>query len=57
MSFGDAYGTHIIDVRLEQRSIFVVDKDDRITYVEYVPVVGQHPNYEAAIAAVKEIAS
>ncbi len=55
MNFGDAYGTHVKELRLEQRSIFVVDKDDTIRYVEYVPEIAQHPDYDAAIAAVKEL--
>lgn len=55
MGFGEAYGTHVKELRLEQRSVFVVDADGRITYVEYVPEIGQHPNYEAALAAVRTI--
>jgi len=57
MSFGDAYGTHVVAIRLEQRSVFVVDANDKIAYVEYLPAAGQHPNYEAALAAVKEAVS
>lgn len=53
MNFGDAYGTHIKEIRLEQRSVFVVDADDVVTYVEYVPEIAQHPDYEAALAAVR----
>ena len=52
MNFGKAYGTYIKESRLEQRSIFVVDKNDIITYIEYVPVIGQHPDYESALEAV-----
>jgi thiol peroxidase len=55
MSFGLAYGTWIKERRLEQRSIFVVDKNDTITYIEYVPVIGQHPDYEAALLALEGI--
>lgn len=57
MSFGDAYGTHVKELRLEQRSIFVVDREGTVTYVEYVPEIGQHPDYEAALRAVRETAS
>ena len=57
MSFGQAYGTHIEELRLEQRAIFVVDADDVITYVEYVPEISQHPDYEAALTAVRETVS
>ena len=55
MAFGDAYGTHIKELRLEQRSVFVVDADDVVRYVEYVPEIAQHPNYDAALAAVKAL--
>ncbi len=53
MSFADAYGTHVKELRLQQRSVFVVDADDRISYVEYLPELTQHPDYEAALAAAK----
>ncbi len=54
MNFGNAYGTHIEELRLEQRSVFVVDAADTVRYVEYVPEIGQHPDYEAALTAVRE---
>lgn len=55
MAFGDAAGTHIKELRLEQRSVFVIDRDDVVRYVEYVPVFGQHPDYDAAIEAVQKL--
>jgi thiol peroxidase len=56
MSFGDAYGTHIKGLRIEQRAIFIVDEDNTIRYVEYIPEIAQHPDYETALAALQEIA-
>ena len=53
MAFGKAYGTKVNALRLEQRSIFVIDADDTVRYVEYVPEIAQHPDYDAALAAVK----
>jgi thiol peroxidase len=53
MSFGDAYGTHIKEERLESRAVFVVDSNDTIQYVQYVPSAGQEPDYDAALAAAK----
>jgi thiol peroxidase len=53
MNFGRAYGTYVKERRVEQRSVFVVNRAGAITYVEYVPVIGQHPDYEAALEAVK----
>src|SRR5690606_20646674 len=39
--------------RLLARAIFVVDSDNNVTYVEYVPEVTSHPDYEKALEAVK----
>ena len=56
-SFGQAYGVLIDELKLLSRSIFVVGKDGKIAYVEYVPEVTQEPNYEKAIAALKTAAA
>ena len=53
LSFGEAYGVAIKELRLLTRSIFVVDTNDKVTYVEYVSEATEHPNYEKAIEAVK----
>ncbi|MDC0700908.1 MULTISPECIES: thiol peroxidase [Priestia] len=53
LSFGEAYGVAIQELRLLARSIFVVDSNDNVMYVEYLPEVTEHPNYEAAIEAAK----
>jgi len=52
-SFGEAYGVLIKELRLLARSVFVVDSNDKVTYVEYVSEATNHPNYEAAIEAAK----
>ena len=52
-SFGENYGVLIKENRLLARSIFVVDKDDKVRYVEIVPEIASEPNYAAAISAVK----
>ncbi|GAA5345264.1 thiol peroxidase (atypical 2-Cys peroxiredoxin) [Planifilum fimeticola] len=57
LSFGTAYGVVIKELRLLARAVFVVDKNDKVVYAEYVPEVTQHPNYEAAIEAAKKAAS
>lgn len=56
LSFGLNYGTAIKELRLLSRAVFVVDANDVIRYVEYIPVIGQHPDYDAALAAVREVA-
>lgn len=53
LSFGQAYGVLIAELRMLARAVFVVDAEDRVTYVEYVPEVGQHPRYEDALEAAR----
>lgn len=53
LAFGDAYGTHIKEWRLNSRAIFVVDANGKITHAEYVKEVASEPDYAAALAAVK----
>lgn len=55
MAFGDAAGTHVKEMRIEQRAIFVVNKDGKVAYAEYVPEIAQHPDYDAAIEAVNKL--
>jgi thiol peroxidase len=52
-SFGESYGTLIPDLRIESRAIFVVDAENRLKHVEYVKNVSDHPNYDAALEAVR----
>jgi len=52
-SFGEAYGVMIKGMGLLARSVWVVDSDGRIAYREVVPEVTDHPDYEAALAAVR----
>lgn len=54
-SFAQAYGTLVKELRLESRAIFVIDREGVIRYVEYVPEIASHPNYDAALDAVKRL--
>ena len=51
MAFGNAYGTNVEAARIDQRAIFIIDENDIVRYVEYVPEIAQHPDYDAALAA------
>ncbi|TQR18446.1 thiol peroxidase [Psychrobacillus vulpis] len=55
LSFGEAYGVVMKELRLLARAIFVVDKNDVVTYVEYVKEGTDHPDYEKALEAVKSL--
>lgn len=55
--FGLAYGTLVKELRVLARAVFVIDKNGVVTYVEYVPEIGQHPDYDKALAAIKQAAA
>lgn len=54
-SFGEAYGVLIEEMRLLSRAVLVLDRDNIIRYTEYLEEVADHPNYEAALEAVKQL--
>ena len=53
-SFGQNYGFLIEELRLLSRGVVVINKDNKVTYVEYVPEVTNSVNFDAVLAAVKE---
>lgn len=53
-SFGNAYGVLIKELRLLARSIFVIDEEDIIRYIEIVSEITNQPDYEMALRAVKK---
>lgn len=53
--FGTKYGVLIKELRLLARSIFVVDKNDTIQYVEYVKELSSPPDYKAALDAIQKL--
>ena len=55
-SFGKNYGLLISGGPLDRvlaRAVFVVGPDNKLKHVEYVGSIGEHPNYDAALAAAK----
>ena len=55
LSFGENYGFILEGLRLLSRGIVIIDKDDVVRYVEYVPEVTSAVNFDAAEAATKEL--
>ena len=52
--FGIKYGILIKERRYLRRSVFIVGRDGILTYVNYLPVLGEEPNYDEVIAAAKK---
>ena len=55
LSFGENYGFILEGLRLLSRGIVIIDKDDVIRYVEYVPEVTSAVNFDAAEVATKAL--
>lgn len=55
LSFGQAFGVAIKELRLLARAVFVVNQQGEVTYAEYVPEATDHPNYDAPVAAAKAL--
>jgi len=55
-AFGKAYGVDILDGLFEglyARSVVIIDEAGKIIYTELVPEIGQEPDYDAALNALK----
>jgi thiol peroxidase len=52
-SFGLAWGTLVEGRRVLSRAAFVVSPDDEITYAEYVPEIGDQPDFDAVLDAAR----
>ena len=55
VSFGNAFGVLIKELRLLARAVFVVDKEGIVRYVQIVGELTNEPDYEAVLQAVKDI--
>jgi len=52
--FGIKYGILIKERRYLRRSVFIVGRDGKLTYVNYLPALGDEPNYDEVIAEAKK---
>ena len=52
--FGLKFGLVIKERRYLRRSVFIVGRDGNLVYVNYLPTLGEEPNYDEVINAAKE---
>jgi thioredoxin-dependent peroxiredoxin len=52
--FGIRYGLLIKERRYLRRAVFIVGRDGKLVYVNYLPVLGQEPDYDEVINAAKK---
>ena len=55
MSFGNAYGVLIKELKLLARAVFVVDREGIIQYVQLVNEMTEEPNYQEILDAVGKL--
>lgn len=54
MEFGEKYGVMIKELAVFRRAVFVVNPKGIVEYVEYLPAIGEEPDYEAVIEAARK---
>lgn len=55
MNFSSAYGAHVCEMRICQRAVLVVDAHDVVRFADYVPVIGDEVDFDAAIASARAL--
>ncbi len=54
--FGEDWGMMIEELKILTRAVFVLDASGRVVYSQVVPEVTDEPDYDAALAALGELA-
>lgn len=54
-SFADVYGVLIKELKLLSRSIFVIDADDVVRYIQHVRDMSTEPDYAEVLGAVRKL--
>jgi thiol peroxidase len=54
-AFGNAYGVLIKELRLLARTVFIVDREGTVRYVQYVEETTEEPNYGDVLGAAKNL--
>jgi thiol peroxidase len=53
--FGVKYGVLVKERRIFRRAVFVVDRQDKISYAAYMPELGISPDFEAVLEAARRV--
>jgi thiol peroxidase len=51
--FGKKYGVLLKELRIFRRAVFVVDRNGKVVYVEYMPSIGDEPDYSLVLEAAR----
>ena len=51
--FGKKYGVFLKELRIFRRAIFILDRSGKAVYVEYMPSLGDEPDYSLVLEAAR----
>ena len=54
-AFGLAYGVLLKELRLLARTVFILDKEGKISYIQTVKELSEEPDYDAVLGAIKKL--
>lgn len=54
-AFGELYGVLIKGLRLLARTVFVIDTDGKVRYIQYVKETASEPDYDEVIGEIKKL--
>ncbi|MCF7930650.1 MAG: thiol peroxidase [Acholeplasmataceae bacterium] len=55
LDFANKYGTNIKELRLQARSVFVLDEKRKILYLEYLDEMSQHLNFDELLTFIRQL--
>ncbi len=53
-NFGHKYGVYIKELGLLRRAVFVVDRNNIVKYVAYMPALSEEPDYDSVLEAARQ---
>lgn len=53
--FGEITGTYVEELAILARAVFVVDQNEKITYLEYLPEIGSEPDYARVMEEARKV--
>lgn len=55
MQFGEKYACLLKEPRILRRAMFIVDKQGKVEYSEYMSEIGQEPDYKAILRSARNV--
>jgi len=55
VSFGTSYGVLLRNYACSAVDVFIIDREDRVRYVEYMKEITGHPNYDMVLEALNKV--